>query len=306
MFGTPAYMAPEAIEFSPKIDGRADVYGFGVLFFEALTGKLPFPGPPGLELLKRILTEPAPKVTVYRSDLPLDAVNLIACALAKNRDDRFPDMDHLIRAAEDRLLPLLPPQRSLTPLSGLSFLPLVESTTRTAVPMVQAAFEKEGSSHGHLEKTRPIYSMVSKPSHARARPRRVSISISGRISNRRFAIGAAFIVFLIVTSWAAIPASSNDRAMAKVPSPPTEIPALPSRPQVTPLPSFPSPVPLPVPATDIVEATAQTTAPSLDPATPQHSRHGFSLRSSNRQRPTTGVADHPPVPRAGTLSASDF
>jgi serine/threonine protein kinase len=61
MFGTPAYMAPEAIEFSPNIDGRADVYGFGVLFFEALTGKLPFPGPPGLELLKRILTEPPPR-----------------------------------------------------------------------------------------------------------------------------------------------------------------------------------------------------------------------------------------------------
>jgi serine/threonine protein kinase len=52
-------MAPEAIEFSPDIDGRADVYGFGVLFFEALTGKLPFPGPPGLELFKRILTDPA-------------------------------------------------------------------------------------------------------------------------------------------------------------------------------------------------------------------------------------------------------
>ena len=83
MFGTPAYMAPEAIEFSPNIDGRADVYGFGVLFFEALTGKLPFPGPPGLELLKRILTDPAPMVTLYRPDLPSDVVNLIACALAK-------------------------------------------------------------------------------------------------------------------------------------------------------------------------------------------------------------------------------
>jgi hypothetical protein len=34
----------------------------------------------------------------------------LLCALAKNRNDRFPDMDHLIRATEDRLLPLLPPQ----------------------------------------------------------------------------------------------------------------------------------------------------------------------------------------------------
>ena len=307
MFGTPAYMAPEAIEFSPKIDGRADVYGFGVLFFEALTGKLPFPGPPGLELLKRILTDPAPKVSVYRSDLPLDAINLIDCALAKNRDDRFPDMDHLIRAAEDRLLPLLPPQRSLTPLSGLSFLPLLESTTRTAVPMVQAAFEKEESSHGHLRETRAIYSLASEASHARTRPSHVSTSIPRRIFNRRFAIGAAFVVFLIVTSWAAIPASSNNRAVGQVPSsPPPEIPTLPSGPQVTPLPSVPRPVPLPIPATEIVEATAQPTAPSVRPATPQHSRHGFSLKSSNRQRPTTSAVVFPPAPRAGTLSASDF
>jgi serine/threonine protein kinase len=311
MFGTPAYMAPEAIEFSPKIDGRADVYGFGVLFFEALTGKLPFPGPPGLELLKRILTDPAPKVTVYRSDLPLDAVNLIDCALAKNRDDRFPDMDHLIRAAEDRLLPLLPPQRSLTPLSGLSLLPLVESTTRTAVPIVQAAFEKEGSSHGHLEETRPIYSMVSKPSHARTRPRRVSISNHWRILNRRAAVGAAFIVFLLVTTWVAIPASSNDRGARQGPSlPKAAIPSQASRPKVIPLPSVPSPAPPPIIAVEIVEAVANTTVPSVRPAAPPHSKHGFSLESSNRRHRTTNPPDHTPaptpVPRAGKLSSSDF
>src|SRR6202142_877116 len=64
--GTPAYMSPEHISGAPDIDERADVYGFGVLFFEALTGQLPFLGEPGPALLVRILNEPAPKVTLFR------------------------------------------------------------------------------------------------------------------------------------------------------------------------------------------------------------------------------------------------
>ena len=47
MFGTPAYMPPEAIECSPNIDRRVDVYGFGVLLFEMLTGNAAFSGRAG-------------------------------------------------------------------------------------------------------------------------------------------------------------------------------------------------------------------------------------------------------------------
>ena len=68
--GTPAYMSPEHIQGLADIDARADVYGFGVLFFETLTGQLPFLGEPGQELLVRIVSEPAPKVTLFRPDLP--------------------------------------------------------------------------------------------------------------------------------------------------------------------------------------------------------------------------------------------
>ena len=44
--GTPAYMSPEHIRGVSRIDARADVYGFGVLLYEALTGQIPFPGEP--------------------------------------------------------------------------------------------------------------------------------------------------------------------------------------------------------------------------------------------------------------------
>jgi serine/threonine-protein kinase len=65
MMGTPAYMAPEAIEYPSAVDSRADVYELGILFFETLTGQVPFPGEPGTELLVRIVHEPPPRVTEY-------------------------------------------------------------------------------------------------------------------------------------------------------------------------------------------------------------------------------------------------
>ena len=166
MFGTPAYMAPEAIESSPNIDGRADVYGFGVLFFEMLTGKLPFPGPPGVDLLKHILTDPPPKVTLYRPDLSSEVVQMIDCALAKNANDRFPDMEHLIRATEDQLQTPPSTASALPPISSLPVIPSARSDFGAAVPMAGAGNDKEPSARAHLIETRVLYSLANEPVHA--------------------------------------------------------------------------------------------------------------------------------------------
>jgi serine/threonine protein kinase len=323
MFGTPAYMSPEAIEFSPNIDGRADVYGFGVLFFEALTGKLPFFGAPGLDLLKRILTEPAPLVTLYRPDLPSDVVNLIACALAKAPNDRFPDMDHFIQAAEDRLLPLLPTARSLTPVSGIVSLPLAESNPVESVPIVQAAFEKEPSG---LVDTRTLYSMANQRLHtangvdsAQARRKRLSLAGSLRILNRRVATGLALVAFSIVTAWASVPASSNDRGagQAQASGASSAIPIAEHGLLVPPLPSIPSPDSSPaIAAPEPADAGADSESPPIAqpvpteplvlPAPPHSSKHVFHPEDSRRPPRTNGFPDQPFAPRAGRLSASDF
>jgi len=102
-FGTPAYMAPEDIAGSATVDVRTDVYGFGVLFFESLTGKRLFTGEPGLALLYKILTEPAPSVGDLRPDLPLEVRAIIDCALAKDPEDRFASVEDLIRAIDNHL-----------------------------------------------------------------------------------------------------------------------------------------------------------------------------------------------------------
>jgi serine/threonine-protein kinase len=337
MFGTPAYMAPEAIEFSPNIDGRADVYGFGVLFFEALTGKLPFPGPPGLELLKRILTDTAPKVTLYKPDLQSDVVNLVACALAKDPNDRFSDMDHLIRATEDRLLPLLAAPRSLSPISGISLFPSARPNIDASVPVVQALFDEEPSDLAHLDQTRVIYSMASQPASGMsgvglarttqsqrktgtpARRKLVSIPNPWRILNHRVAVGAAIVVFLFVTAWVTVPASSSDRSVGTGQSSATLVPAaLAPRPLPTPPPISPSPDPEPAVA---IEEPSDAGADSgneraivhraptvrLTREAVSHSpRHTSHVKFISLEPGPAEFPEHLVIPRAGKLSESDF
>ncbi len=322
MFGTPAYMAPEAIDLSPNIDGRADVYGFGVLFFEALTGKVPFPGPVGLELLERILIDPPPKVTLYRPDLPSGVVDLIDCALAKNPNDRFPDMEHLVHAVEDRLLPLLPKPRSSTPMSGILLLPPAQSNADTSIPAAQAMFEKEPSGRAHMSETKALYSMASEPlraSHGTGLAERIELSPSStgtqmrpahvspngmrRFSNRRAAMGALG-VFLIVTAWVSAPVSSNGSGMGQGQASSFSGISSPGwRPAVTVLPSTPGPAPSLAVAVEDLGAATNIARPEIRPSAPHSSRHVHRARSPTHNPRMVRV---PSAPRAGRLSPSDF
>jgi len=282
MLGTPAYMAPEAIQFSPTIDGRADVYGFGVLLFEALTGKLPFIGPPGMELLERILTEPAPPVTLYRPDLPPDVVNLIACALAKDPKDRFANMDHLIRATEERLLPLLPFPRSLTPIIGSSL-----TETRILYPQAKLPL--------------PPAITPTKQKHA-------SLARSKHLPNHKTAMGAALVAFLIATAWVSVTGPSSRGALERwqafqafttVPAAP--LPVVMAAPNTTVEPPLPA-VAEAIVDQELIEAEAKTVLPSMV-MTPHESPHVSHARRLTERPP---IVDLPPAPRAGRLSPSDF
>jgi eukaryotic-like serine/threonine-protein kinase len=85
--GKLAYMAPEYVRGEP-IDRRFDVFALGVVLWESLTGKRLFRAASEAETLKRLLDHVPPRVSELRPELqPLDDV--VACALAKSRDERF-------------------------------------------------------------------------------------------------------------------------------------------------------------------------------------------------------------------------
>ena len=157
--GTPAYMSPEHISGSSDIDERADVYGFGVLFFEALTGQLPFLGEPGPALLVRILNEPAPRVTLFKPDLPPEMVAIIERAMAKDPKERFPTLDLFIRAIEDHLLPPSPLPRALTPMVGVPMYALGEQKSGVADPVVQVFYRTEPSGLHEIAETKALYTL---------------------------------------------------------------------------------------------------------------------------------------------------
>jgi len=145
--GTPAYMSPEHITGSPNIDERADVYGFGVILFEALAGQAPFIGPAGAELLTRILEERVPKLTVFRSDLSPRMDEILERALAKSPDDRFPTLNHFIAALEDHVLPRSPILRSLTPTVGVPMTDSGSGPRGLADPIVRIARREPSGEH---------------------------------------------------------------------------------------------------------------------------------------------------------------
>jgi serine/threonine protein kinase len=147
LVGTPSYMSPEHLEGDKPIDERTDVYGFGVLLYEALTGRQPFPGEPNLELLRRVLCEPAPPVLGLRPDLPAGIVRIIETAMAKNPDERYPRLDPMMSAIEDEIMPAtLPPPRVPTPLGGVpaSVLAQTPSSPMPAAPSGPLSAEPSG------------------------------------------------------------------------------------------------------------------------------------------------------------------
>jgi serine/threonine-protein kinase len=182
--GTPAYMSPEHIRGVARIDARADVYGFGVLLYETLTGKTPFPGEPGPDLFDRILNQPLPSVTLLRPDLPPGLVRIIEKAMAKQPDERYSDLNSMVNALEDELMPSTPPPRSLTPFAGVTS--IATGDPASAEHAVQAILQKE-SSEAHRE-TRFLFGFSAKAARKKRAPRPGPILLDPRPSLYKVAL----------------------------------------------------------------------------------------------------------------------
>ena len=86
--GTPAYMAPEQAAADPSTDHRADLYGFGVLAYELLTGQPPFSGREPLELLAAHVAETPIPIRALRPDVPSSLAELVMSCLEKQPEHR--------------------------------------------------------------------------------------------------------------------------------------------------------------------------------------------------------------------------
>jgi non-specific serine/threonine protein kinase len=95
--GTVAYVPPEQT-WSEPVDHRTDIWSFGVVLYEMLTGRLPFRGEYEPAVIYSLLNEEPKPIADLRSDVPIQLARIVDNALAKNPDARY---QHLSEMAVD-------------------------------------------------------------------------------------------------------------------------------------------------------------------------------------------------------------
>jgi serine/threonine-protein kinase len=97
--GTPDYMAPEQIE-GQRGDQRTDLYALGTIMFELLAGKMPFTGDSNMVVMAQHLNNTAPRLDHVNPAITPQIAAIVATCLARNPDDRYPDMAAFIEALD--------------------------------------------------------------------------------------------------------------------------------------------------------------------------------------------------------------
>ncbi|MCA9645113.1 MAG: serine/threonine protein kinase [Polyangiaceae bacterium] len=89
VLGTPDYMSPEQAQGRSGVDAAADQFALGVLAFEMLSGHVPFDADDPMQILYRVVHEPAPDLTAFAPWIPVEVNDVIQRALSKNPKGRF-------------------------------------------------------------------------------------------------------------------------------------------------------------------------------------------------------------------------
>ncbi|HVV53289.1 MAG TPA: serine/threonine-protein kinase [Polyangia bacterium] len=132
VFGTPEYMAPETARIGVS-DPRTDIYALGVIFYEMLTGTIPFAGETAVDVMLKVVSEPVtpPRVRAPGAEITPEAEQLIMKALAKDPLKRHQSMEELYeelqrcygsvryrRSIEQRVAEPVPQPRGTAQVSG--------------------------------------------------------------------------------------------------------------------------------------------------------------------------------------------
>jgi serine/threonine protein kinase len=101
-FGTPLYMSPEQV-LGHKLDHRIDIFALGAVAYQLLTGQLAFVAPNLTKIISRVVMEDPVPPSYLIPTLSPDIDYVVARAMAKNADNRYPTAAVLAEDIEDVL-----------------------------------------------------------------------------------------------------------------------------------------------------------------------------------------------------------
>jgi serine/threonine protein kinase len=121
--GTLAYMAPEQIQ-GEEVDSRSDIFSYGVLLYEMLTGRGPFRGEHEAAMVYSIVNEDPHPLEQIRTDVPQTVIHLINRSLEKDPADRYQSMSEIVgelrhtKKQSARVSRTIPAQKPAAQVSG--------------------------------------------------------------------------------------------------------------------------------------------------------------------------------------------
>jgi serine/threonine protein kinase/tetratricopeptide (TPR) repeat protein len=95
VIGTAAYMSPEQAQAKP-VDQRSDIFSFGIVLYQMLTGARPFQSNTEIGLMYEVVHAPVPAASRTRVDLPLALDRVLHTAMEKDPARRYPSMEELL------------------------------------------------------------------------------------------------------------------------------------------------------------------------------------------------------------------
>jgi serine/threonine protein kinase len=218
--GTVEYMSPEQIR-GLEVDARSDIYSLGVTFYEALTGRLPFPPSDTgseYETLKGHIELAPPPIATVKPDVPEEMATLVMRSLQKDPGARFQSaaefLDAMLDCERSGAAPVArpafkPPQATHSMTEPISY------DTRPATGATPATVPQPAATQV-IEAAPATHPSMAAPGR---QPRRYGLLVAGAFIALLVVVGAAFLFLKQSDKLSSTPTTSSTTTPGPTPTP---------------------------------------------------------------------------------------